>query len=499
MCIKFDGGEIEDMECSCPYADDGNYCKHMAAVLYAAEKDKFVISESESESDIETFVEQADINELKKFLVEILQKDDSLFLKLKSSLAKKPEEINMKLYQKQIDRAIRDYGGRYGYIEYGDAGGFMDEMEEYLSNDIENLIRADLLESAFELSCCLFLKVSEVNMDDSNGELSEFGCNCCDVWKEIISLADETLKEKIFNWFISHIDGSVVDYMEEYLEDMVMNEFQEPEYLNKKLNYTGQKAESIPFSENWSVQYERKKWAIHHIEIMEQLHKPDDEIIAYCHRYWEHYDIRRYCISYWLEQGNDAEAISILEESIKLDEKFSGLISEYRRQLKELYKKQGNHELYQKYLYQLVINNSELDDFRELKSIYSDDEWLKIREKIFSEIKPYKAAVFYKEEGLYDRLLKYVMSQSEIYELEEYEKVLAKHYPEKVLTKYRDFLVKSAENTADRKTYKEWAGILRRMTSIKGGPECVRNIIEQWHKLYPRRKAMMQEIDKVKL
>ena len=31
--------EIEEMECTCPYAEDGNYCKHMAAVLYAAEKE----------------------------------------------------------------------------------------------------------------------------------------------------------------------------------------------------------------------------------------------------------------------------------------------------------------------------------------------------------------------------------------------------------------------------------------------------------------------------
>lgn len=39
------GGEIEieedrvyDMHCSCPYAEEGNYCKHMAAVLYKIEE-----------------------------------------------------------------------------------------------------------------------------------------------------------------------------------------------------------------------------------------------------------------------------------------------------------------------------------------------------------------------------------------------------------------------------------------------------------------------------
>jgi len=33
--IVFDGDRIEEMDCTCPYADDGNRCKHMAAVLFA--------------------------------------------------------------------------------------------------------------------------------------------------------------------------------------------------------------------------------------------------------------------------------------------------------------------------------------------------------------------------------------------------------------------------------------------------------------------------------
>lgn len=496
VSIIFNDGEIEEMECTCPYAEDGNYCKHMAAVLYAAEKEQSVIPCSVSE--IETFVEQTDIFELKKFLIEILQKDDSLFLKLKSSLAKKPEEIDMKLYQKQIDKKIREYGGRYGYIEYDYAKSFIYEMYEYLDNDVQNLINAHLLESAFELSSYLFLRVSAVEMDDSNGTLGGFGCSCCEVWKKILALANGELKEKIFSWILSHLNDSVIDYMGKYLEDMIMEEFQEPEYLQKKLSYTEQKAECIPCSGNWSRQYERKKWAMYHIKIMKQMNMTDNEILAYCRRYWVHSDIRKYCIDFWLEHGNNAQAISILEESLKLDKEYPGLIIEYIRMLKELYKKQGNQELYRKYLYQLVTDNSNLEDFRELKSVYTDDEWLILREKIFSEISPCEAAVFYQEEGLYDRLLKYVMNQREIYGLKKYEKVLAKHYPEQVLTKYRDFLMKSAQETADRKTYQEWAGILRRMTAIKGGCEYVRKIIEEWHNLYPRRKAMMQEIDKVK-
>ena len=36
--IKLVNGKLDDAYCSCPYAEDGNYCKHMAAVLYEYEE-----------------------------------------------------------------------------------------------------------------------------------------------------------------------------------------------------------------------------------------------------------------------------------------------------------------------------------------------------------------------------------------------------------------------------------------------------------------------------
>ena len=36
--IEIKDGRIHDMYCDCPYAADGNYCKHMAAVLYEIEE-----------------------------------------------------------------------------------------------------------------------------------------------------------------------------------------------------------------------------------------------------------------------------------------------------------------------------------------------------------------------------------------------------------------------------------------------------------------------------
>ena len=64
---------------------------------------------------------------------------------------------------------------------------------------------------------------------------------------------------------------------------------------------------------------------------------------------------------------------------------------------------------------------------------------------------------------MYDQLLKCVISQLGIHTLEEYESALAEQYLEQILRKYEEFLQKSACNTATRKTYRKWVGLLIHM------------------------------------
>ena len=49
--IIVEDGHVKDMFCDCPYAEDGNHCKHMAAVLYKISEtgfDKYVQTQKEN-------------------------------------------------------------------------------------------------------------------------------------------------------------------------------------------------------------------------------------------------------------------------------------------------------------------------------------------------------------------------------------------------------------------------------------------------------------------
>lgn len=39
VSIELDDEHVIGMDCDCPYAEDGNYCKHMAAVLFRFEEE----------------------------------------------------------------------------------------------------------------------------------------------------------------------------------------------------------------------------------------------------------------------------------------------------------------------------------------------------------------------------------------------------------------------------------------------------------------------------
>lgn len=176
------------------------------------------------------------------------------------------------------------------------------------------------------------------------------------------------------------------------------------------------------------------------------------------------------------------------------------MVRDFSSQLKELYQKSGRVEDYKKQLWNLVSkdNAGNIEDFRELKSLYNSGEWEQVREELFRSL-PAQAHVerLYLEEGLYGRLLDYVLKSNGFYALREYEAVLAPLYPKEVLQKYAKELQKTVRIAADRARYKEWVSILRRMKKIKGGEEAVEEIANSWRAQYRNRPAMMSELDKL--
>ena len=172
----------------------------------------------------------------------------------------------------------------------------------------------------------------------------------------------------------------------------------------------------------------------------------------------------------------------------------------YGYNVKDLYKEIGEKQLYEEELWSLVLdyNAGDVELYKELKSIYTEEEWLEKREIIFSKLSPYSGIdKLYEMEGLYDRLIDLVMSSYGLYMLMEYEEILKDIYTKELLKKYEYTVKDMATKTTSRTRYREIVSILRRMEKYPGGKELVLEITNDWKSRYKNRTAMMDELSKL--
>lgn len=517
--ISVNNGEVTDMYCSCPYALDGRNCKHMAAVLYEwsenAEEEELakevntdlfqpaytVNAYKKKVIAVEELVSSATEDEVRSFLVFVLAEDEKLLLRFYNTLNKQVTKEDIDNYIRQVDIIADRYLGRNRFISYYEADGFISELEKIIDEDVRRMIDDDNYLSAFEVMNYIFVLVGDVDMDDSDGGTGMLADRIYQLWLELLAKVSSEEKKQMFDWFTSHLAGTVIDYLEEYIEQILMEEFEEKEYEQVKLDFIEDMiARSECKDSDWSRDYAVGKWAVRYLELLKEKKTSDEQIKEICKKYWNNSTVRRYYIDLCMKKKEYDHVLQVLDECILLDKQYRGLISEYSEKKKEIYLLQGNKRAYIEQLWQLVLEHEagDLDLYRELKKQYSVDEWLIKREEIFKKLPAYAHVErLYKEEKLYDRLLVYVLNSPGLHALQEYEKVLKKEYPEQILGKYKDEVNKMAMHTSDRKHYAHLVSLLRRMQQMKGGRELAEQIAVEWRAKYKNRPAMMDELRKL--
>lgn len=529
--ISLNDGKVTDMYCSCPYAAGGNNCKHMAAVLYEWTAD--IMDENEPEDTdnedmdddadaesmdlfepavtvcdykkksaaVEKLVTSAERDIVQAFLVSVLAEDKKLLLRFRNMVNKCATNEDVEDYFEQIDEIADRYLGRDHFINYYQAYDFMLELEEIIDKDVRRMIDNGSHISAFHVMNHIFVLLGNVDMDDSGGETSMLAEQIYQLWLELLTKVNAQDKRKMFIWFTTHMDGSVIDYLEEYIEQIIMEEFKEPEYEQDKLSFVEQMIEKAEKKDSgWSRDYAVGKWTVTYLKTLEEKNAPEDQLEEICKKYWNNSGVRRYYIDRYFEKKEYDRVLQVLDESIELDKAYRGQVLEYNQKKKEIYRLQGNKSAYIEQLWKLVLEQSagDLDIYKELKAQYSEKEWLIKREELFKKL-PANAHIdrLYKEEKLYDRLLAYVLKSSGLYAVQSYENVLKKEYPKQILSKYQDEVNKMASCTGNRKHYADLVALLRRMKQIKGGSEIVETIVEEWKIKYRNRPAMMDELSKL--
>ena len=514
--IELNGAIVEDMTCTCPYAEDGNNCKHMAAVLYALERGGLLPDYSADEklkshrnsakqdkptaiqSSIEQLVQHAEERVVRSFLTVVLEQDKRLAGLFQQILNDSGTNVNQELYRAKAERIFDTYMDYDGYMNYHEAWEFSIELTAFLDNDVARLMRNQSYSAVWEFTVYIFEEVAQQEMDDSAGGLQMIADSCMALWDALAQQSGNSLKQKMYRWCIDWLQESDYEYFDDVVRDFWKTGFQEKDFLQQKLDFALQQLNRAEQQKDgWRKEYQTEQWLQEYFELLQETEDDAEQLQVLYEQYWKLPMVRAFYVNACMKNRNYANAEKALKDGLILDVNKRGLIQEHQLKLKEIYQNTGRREEYLQILWDLNTRYLPVDlaVFRELKKQYSAEEWLVKREKLFRML-PSNAdmARLYKEEKLYDKLLCEVTKASGLSLLQLYEKDLKKRYPIEILHKYTEELQQMAQYASERKRYRELVELLRQMKTIEGGTAVVEQIATDWRVQYKRRPAMMEEL-----
>ncbi len=465
----------------------------------------FHINEYNKRLDTVTkLVANATDEEVRTFLASILTENEKWLYHFYNIVNRRLAIKDTKKYIIQIERIVHHYLGRENFISYYEADDFIMELRAVLDEDVRQMIDSGNYLDAFEVMNYIFVVIEKVDMNASDEGIITLADRIYDYWIELMNEVAKEDKMKMFHWFTSCLNNSVIDDLEEYVERIVLEEFKETEYEQVKLDFVEKmikKAEKE--DDERSGGYYVKKWVLIYLELLEEKKESKQQIEEVCKKYWKNCWIREYYIDKCMEQKEHDKALEVLEESIVLDKQAESLVAKYSLKKKKIYFLQGNTRAYIEELWKLVLEYraGNLELYKELKGQYSEKEWIIEREKILNKFLANRTYIemLYAEEKMYDKLLLCVLASPDVDELQKYDDILKEEYPEQLLNKYKNEVENMVMCVNNREQYSYVVSLLSRMKEIEGGKKIVEELVEEWKIKYKKRRSMMNELKKLQI
>lgn len=488
--IEYSGKDIEYMSCDCPYAEGGDNCKHMAAVLFAWEAGE--ISNRPTAEELEKAINAFSKDELRRLLLSVALADERV-----ATILCSPKEdrnaVSAAGWKKQIDAISQHYGGREGFMDYENAWDYASELEDLLKENAELLREMESIEDAFSLICAVYEEAVTVEIDDSDGEITMLLSACEEEWDKVFEASNTPQKLKMQEWFLKEWEKA--DWLgEEILGKFAFYNSSSEEMSRKglaKLDRAIEKEKANTKSYRLTGLLQQK------LSVLGQLPNAESEVERFFAEYGHIPEIRMMFADRLLSAGSVGEAICILEQA-KADRESGYYARCACAKLIELYEVENDLE---KLIAELrtMLTTFRQDDTNyaaQLKALLPEQEWIVMREELLQSglFFPKNELLF--TEGLFRRLLDRIIQSESVSAMDRYSPFLRADYPTEVLRFYVQYLIKAAQQATNRNMYRNLMPYLKRLREYPGGAESAKALAESWKTEYKRRPAMMDELKK---
>ncbi len=488
--IKLNGNKIIGMSCDCPYALDGHNCKHMAAVLY-----EWQLRVTHPEIDSSQLVEDASEEDVRSFLIQVLDDNPNLVESFKHYTQ---NEISLDTMIDDLEGVCDSYSDGYDYIDYEFSRDFCDNYEDAVDKWLDVLKKKDQYSLAFSFLLKAYEVFYKLDIEDNGGETVALSVTIISQWANIIMCMDDLERLEAFSELGQYLNSMRDYYDSQKIIEIFCDCLKGKEFLKLKLDLVKNQLDYIESHDDiFNREYALEGFVKMYLELLKKSKAPKKEISAVHEKYWEYISIRMDCVYTCINNKEYDKALDYIDECIDFEYENQDRMKFNIKLKKDIYKKQGNTKAYREELKNLILffNNTNIEDYIELRSLYSDKKWIKERDSIIEQLTPGRfLCEILETEQLYEKLIDVLLRSNDKYLLHQYTDMLSNEYPEQLLQVYRESVEKQAESTGSRKHYYQIVEELKIMKSIFGGDKVVDEIIKKWKVQYKNRSAMMDEL-----
>ena len=500
-------GNVEHMDCDCPYAEENN-CKHMVALLYYLENDGEIESKKaiRNTDNYDKILDKISENEIKEFVLEKIYENFDFQNEFRSHFVQYFEKTPKKVYEKRIAQSIYQAIGRKGFIEYNETYKFSNAMYDYIQ-EANNLIKHNEYQAPFWIASLILEELPDLPIDDSDGTTSYVESECVEVIEKILEKCknDSVIKE-IFNWIIESIKNDTLGDYSDGIEKVLDEYFIEDKFVNERLKIIDEKIQELEQQEDHYSEYKLEELIKTKIALLYQLGM-DKEAIKTIKENIYYVPIRRMLIDIERKNENIDKVEKLLKEGMKIALKRGhyGTVTYYIEELLSIYKEHNQKEKYKNLVEETLFKYSRgsFKYYKKLKDLYTEEQWENLRDNIIKILESDGEGYhrddlrqIYIEEQYYKKLYHSVLTTPLFEIVVKYEKYLKKDFEKQLLEEYQKIVNEKARFTG-KKNYEDVRKILQHMKTLKNGEKLVEKIVEEYKIKYANRRLMLEELNKI--
>lgn len=510
-------GQILSCRCNCLY-DGGLICKHIVAVLYAIQagfpeyfakktrKTRQPTKKRQSRHDhvMET-LSQLPKDTLVELLGEIAKGDRQITNMILTRCSEdSPDKKEYARMIKDILRVVKDRG----FIDYQGSNRAGDMIYDLIIQ-ADSARKQGRVENAIAIYQAVVETVVPVieQADDSGGVLA----NCIDSGLEGLrsSSNDLSVQEqgKLFDYCVSEAFESRYkgwDWswtLAQIAADRVVTS-EERLRVFELLDKMADRSQRANAQHGWHTDFDSERAEAIKLSIVERLDDPD-QIHAFLVEHVQMDRFREKLVKRTIEQNELEQAKILCQEWLDNPEsRRRGYQMTFLELLLQIARIEADHFTIRSLSKQLLIDSGQLQYYTIYKTTHTDSEWGGALKELIDAVthdSPHRNLVpqFLVKEEMWDELLK-LMQSGNRYTIEPYRKYLESRFPEAVCDIYERHLKTLLVEKVNRKGYKETCRYLRRIHKL-GQVEFAHKIVLELRGQYANRRALMDELDKLKV